>query len=139
MRFSHSLVYSAFTSFLLIQNCAVALSSSKLPRVGAVINGGSGVGCSLHFPDDKAKKKKTIYSTDVDGVYMNLDGKDTKLTQISRKLNKKKDIYIYISGATKIRVESSWLKNRDNNTQAKIIISRDGQSKNLRLIGYCGC
>jgi hypothetical protein len=62
MRFSHSLVYSAFTSFLLIQNCAVALSSSRLPRVNAVINAGSGVGCSLHFPDDMTKKKKTIYT-----------------------------------------------------------------------------
>jgi len=117
-----------------------------------------GCGCSFYWPgDEKKENPKSIFSSDYGNVvWMNINGKDSRLKRIksteSEKNNKKGDRYyeIYQSGKMMIRINYlvTWTCESDDPESEScevtyydldITISQNGQQKRIKAKGICGC
>jgi hypothetical protein len=115
---------------------------NKLPKVGILKNKGGDMGCYLSFANARVKSNNSlIFYSGANVVWMNLDGKDTKLTEVSH-INKKDSASRTLKvNNLKIKIDFQSLKPSENNlnTKAKITMTRNGRSQVIQAIGYCGC
>jgi hypothetical protein len=114
----------------------------KLPNIGIVNlkNKATGAGCYFTFLNAKVKSNNFIVFYSGETTWMNLNGRDTKLTRVSSQHTKKTSRNIYSANNLRIRVDTKVLQpNASLNSKAEITISLNNRSKKIDAIGYCGC
>jgi hypothetical protein len=124
---------------LLFAPISVLAQSGIIPKVGAVENKETGAGCAYWLVG--TSPKKSIFISVSKDPLMNFDGRDTILKQVSNKSVGKTNITTYKTGDLRIQVDakSTGKYTDDLNTKVKIRITRNGRSKVINAIGYCGC
>jgi hypothetical protein len=153
-----------FCAFLLSINSYAASDKNNTNKplefkVGYVTeaNTQGGCSCAFYWPRDENKKEKNIFSSNLgEEIWMNLNGKDAKLTWI-KSVNIQKDrrkgsrfYEIYQCEKIKIRVDYlvTWTCVTDapdddsceeTHFDIKITFSQNGRHKIIKAKGACGC
>jgi hypothetical protein len=124
---------------LLFTLAPVSAQSDPIPKVGAVESSETGAGCAYYLPANQ--RKKPIFIDVGKDPLMNFDGRDAILKKVSNQSAGKTNTTIYRTGDLRIQIDAKFAdKYTDGpNTKVKIRITRNGRSKVIKAIGYCGC
>jgi hypothetical protein len=124
---------------LLFVPMSVLAQSDTIPKVGVVESRETGAGCAYWLAG--TSPKKLIYIGVSKDPLMNFDGRDTILKKVSYKTVGKVTTDIYRTGDIRIQIDTKLSdKYTDGpNAKVKIRMTRNGRSKVINAIGYCGC
>jgi hypothetical protein len=142
-----------FVFFVLAFNSAAQTKrKNALPRVGAIKNyeaTGMMTGCGnlyFKFPNKSDEAKNYVYlaRAEGEGAWMNLNGRDTRLTLLKTTSWRKGDRvtkwrYDYRMGTTRISVYIEFNNDEDFSLDMKIILKKGRSTRTIKAVGYSDC
>jgi hypothetical protein len=116
----------------------------NLPKVGEIKKSVGGAGCTFWLPSSKLKKAIFFDGVAIEkNTIMNLDGRDTNLTRVFDQNSLETVSSIFTVNNIKVQIKTSSIAkakyNDHPNAKVIITIARNGQSKVIKAVGYCGC
>jgi hypothetical protein len=118
----------------------VLAKASNLPKVGVVKNKAMGAGCSYWLPKDRSAAPIFLH-VGGESIWMNLDGRDTELKSVGKKLAQKNAPESYATKNFQIKLVPRFIKRLDYSEfrDAQITISNGARSTTIKATGVCGC
>lgn len=124
--------------------------TSNKPLIGSVSKShvADGCGCWYQPTNDSSR---TIFSSDFETIWMNIDGEDVKLNLVSSTLSSKvavrkgqRNISIYNAPGITVRIESVVTKTASDNYEGSdyagtITVNKAGGQQTVSFTGFCGC